>query len=184
MAIRQKIYTAKEFWEFVNSPENQGKRFERIQGGIVEMSPSNPYSSAVANLIAHYITAYVLERKTGYVTGEQGGYDLPGENTYAPDVGYISKERQAELPRTGFNPIPPDLAVEVVSPGNTANEVQQKTQDYLNAGTRIVWVVYPDLQSVTVHTPEGAKTLEINDTLDGGEVLPGFKLPVKNIFEI
>jgi Uma2 family endonuclease len=182
MAIQPKTYTAEEFWEFVNRPENQNKSFERRHGEIITVSPSNGYSSEIGFLIGHYILSYTIPRKIGHVTEGQGGYDLPNETTYAPDVAYISNERQRRLPSIGFVPATPELVVEVMSPGNSAPEMEQKVTDYLAAETLIVWVVYPNTKTVVVHTNDGTKHLTEADTLDGGDVLPGFTLPVRDIF--
>lgn len=182
MAIQQKTYTSEEFWEFVNRPENQNKFFERRNGEIIEMSPASIYSSVIGSRINYFLMAFILDKNLGHVSGEQGGYNLPDETTYAPDVAFISAEHQQDIPPTGFNPSAPDLAVEVISPGNSASEIHQKVLDYLAAGTRIVWVVYPKTKTVDVHTSDGARTLKITDTLDGGDVLPGFTLPVRDIF--
>ena len=182
MISEKKLYTSDEFWEFSNLPENQNRFFERVRGEIIEVSPSNTYSSAVAMLIGHHLLMFIQGKNLGYGTGEQGGYDLPEETTYAPDVAYISKERQAELPYRGFTRAAPELAVEVVSPGNTASEINRKVLDFLGAGKQLVWVVYPDTRTVNVHTSAGSRTLREDDTLDGGDVLPGFRLRVRDIF--
>lgn len=116
------------------------------------------------------------------MTGADGGYYISDEDYFVPDVAYISKERQPELPRKGFNPIPPDLAVEVVSPTDSYSEVARKVAVYLRGGTRLVWGGDPETPSVAVHTTAGTQTFGLNDTLDGGEALPGFALPIKDIF--
>jgi Uma2 family endonuclease len=97
-------------------------------------------------------------------------------------VAFISRARQPQLPREGFNPIPPDLAVEVISPSDSYSDVSRKVQRYLRHGTALVWVVDPETQTVMVHTPTSAKPFGLEDTLDGGDVLPGFKLAVRDIF--
>jgi Uma2 family endonuclease len=105
-----------------------------------------------------------------------------GNERYIPDCAFVSRKRQAQPPPAAYNPIPPDLAVEVLSPSNTPDEIAIKVDNYLRAGT-VVWVVNGDAQRVTVHRPDAApKTSGIEDTLDGGDVLPGFTLPVRDIF--
>jgi Uma2 family endonuclease len=123
------------------------------------------------------------------VTAAETGYVLhrsdDGKDTVrAPDVGFVSKARlPAGLPK-GYIPFAPDLAVEVVSPNDKAAEIQTKIGEYLRYGVRLIWVLYPDNQSIVVHTKEGARTLTVDDTLDGGDVLPGFSLPVRDLFPV
>ncbi len=186
---QEKIYTADDFWEISHSPENQDKRLELVEGVIYEMSPAGGKHGEIAMEIGMFIRLYVKEHRLGRVTAAETGYILfknpDGKDTVrAPDVGFVAMERAPDGLPKGYVPFAPDLAVEVISPGNTAGDIHNKMLELLRAGTRIVWIIYPDSQTVVVHTPEGAKTLEINDTLDGGDVLPGFTLPVKDVFAI
>ena len=181
MVIKEQRMTVEQFDEWVNLPHNAEKLFEFIGGEIVEV-PSNPYSSHIGTEISFRIKLYLHERKIdAHVTGEQGGYMVSG-NRYAPDVAYLSKEKQAKLVRTGYNPNPPDLAVEVISPTDTETNITIKVGNYLAAGT-VVWIVRPEEKTVEVYAPnQPVKVLSEDDTLDGGTVLPEFKLPVKAIF--
>ncbi len=121
MAVQSKRYTVEEFDHFVDLPENADKLFEYIGGEIVEV-PSNPYSSEISARMSYWITDYALKHKSGHVTGEGGGYMVSGER-YAPDVAYIAKSRQEKLAERGYNPLPPDLAVEVLSPSSRSNSL-------------------------------------------------------------
>ena len=182
MLIAKKTYTMAEFEAIDRLPENADKILELIDGEIVEKMASNPYSSLIASRINRHMGAFAEDNNLGYVTGEAGGYHISEKNMFAPDVAFISKERQPELPYEGFNPIPPDLAVEVVSPTDSYKDVAKKVRTYLQNGTRIVWVFEPETETVTVHTSDGQYTVDIDGELDGGNVLPGFKLPLKKIF--
>lgn len=180
MVLKVKRYTASEFDEFVDLAENADRLFELIGGEIVEV-PSNPYSSKIASRINRYLGAYVDDNDLGHVTGEAGGYIVAGER-YAPDVAFISKERQPDLPQHGYNPNPPNLAVEVVSPTDTDKRLRIKIANYLAAGT-IVWVVYPETQEVEVYHPGmPVKILDTDDVLTADDILPDFKLPIKDMF--
>jgi Uma2 family endonuclease len=180
MAINIKRYSVEDFEAFVNLPENADKFFEFIGGEIFEV-PSNPYSSEISILVATAISNFVKPRKLGHVTGEAGGYMVYGER-YAPDVAFISKEKQAKLARNGYNPNPPDLAVEVISPNDNQRQTMIKVANYLSVGT-VVWVVYPESKEVEVYAPSQAvRVLGINDSLDGASVLEGFNLAVHEIF--
>src|SRR5258708_4232585 len=127
--------TAEEFEQFVALPENDDKYFELIGGEIVEL-PSNPYSSKIAALIIAALITYLKTNDLGHVTGQGGGFRVSGER-YAPDVAFISKKRQPELPRQGYNPIAPDFAVEVVSPTDSHKKLLVKVANYLAAGTLV-----------------------------------------------
>jgi Uma2 family endonuclease len=98
------------------------------------------------------------------------------------DLAFIRKEHAAENLSSGWTAIAPDLAVEVISPGNRASDIKLKIQQLLAAGTLMIWIVYPELRSVAVHTKDGAITLNESDDLSGGVVIPGLKIPVREIF--
>lgn len=136
--------TLEEFDHFVDLPENADNLFEYIDGESVEV-PSNPYASYIAGRIFHRVAAFVEEHDLGYTTGEAGGYRVSGKR-YAPNVGYISKAKQPELAQEGYNPNPPDLAVEIYAPG------------------------------------QAKKTVGIDRIVEGGDILPGFRLAVKDLF--
>lgn len=168
------------FDAFVQQPANADKLFEFIQGEVVAV-PSNPLSSKIALRLGRYLDTFADENQLGHVTGEQGGYQVNGQR-FAPDVAYISFERQPELPATGYNPNPPQLAVEVISPTDRHSLLSMKIQHYMLAGCE-VWEVDPVAKTVLVLRPgQPPVLLEADATLDGGELLPGFKLPLKKLF--
>lgn len=176
--------TAQQFEEIIRSPDYAEKRLELVKGALIVMSPASVLHGIIAGELLYHIRHYVGQNKLGRVTAAETGYILSEHTVRAPDVGFIAAGRipPEGLPDTGFTPFAPDLAVEVVSPGNTAAEIHRKVLDFLDAGTKLVWVVYPDTQSVEAHTPTGARTFRQNDTLDGGDVIPEFALPVADIF--
>lgn len=182
MVLREKLYTAEEFFKIAQLPENEDKRLELDDGVIVEMGSSSRKNMIVAMRIAHFFNAFVIQRRLGYVTGPDGGYKLATGKVRRPDVGFISIEHGIELDGVEFT-IAPDIAVEVVSPDE---DVFKKANEYLRSGGRSVWAVYTDEMIVYVMQLDGGSVrsilLGINDTLDGGDVLPGFTLPVKDIF--
>jgi Uma2 family endonuclease len=163
-------------------PENRDRLLELVGGEIVEM-PSNPYASAVSSRINGFLFVYLLQNPIGQLTGEAGGYKVAGER-YAPDVALILSARQPELARQGYNPNAPDLAVEVDFP--TTYESQEmlrvKVANYLAAGT-MVWIVRPDRKMVEVYAPaKPVQLLGVDDTLRAEDLLPGFSMPVRDIF--
>ncbi|MEO8612265.1 MAG: Uma2 family endonuclease [Chloroflexota bacterium] len=182
MALQIEHLPVEEFDKFALLPENADKLYEYIGGEIVEVV-SNNLSSEIAGLILMFVGLFVRQHDLGRVTGADGGYRVSGER-YIPDVGFISKIKQPEPSREAYNPNPPDLAVEVLSPGNDERDMRIKIVNYLRAGTT-VWLVDPDNQAVEVYSPKAPpKTLGIDHMLEGGDVLPGFTLAVKDIFPV
>jgi len=182
MVIQAKQFTVREFDEFVLMPANADKLFEYIGGEVIEV-PSNPYSSKIAARMLIRLGNYIEEHDLGHITGEAGGYMVSGER-YAPDVAFISYEKQAELATSGYNPNPPELAVEVISSDHSAelNQLRIKVSNYLAAGT-IVWVIKPDDKHIEVYEPnQPVLVLKETEILTGKGVLTGFQLAVKDIF--
>ena len=172
--------TAAEFEAWALQPENAERRLELVAGEVVPVV-SNNYASAVAARILIRLGAYVEAHDLGYITGADGGYCV-GEDRYIPDVAYISKQRQPQPSHEAYNPQPPDLAVEVLSPSDDPRIVRRKVANYLAAGVT-VWLVLPEERAVEVYAPgQPVQTLGEKDTLQGGELLPEFSLPVKDIF--
>lgn len=189
MVIRERFYTVDDLWELSHQIEYVDKRLELSEGMLIEMSPAGGKHGMLAlrlgRLIGNYVEAHHLGETTAAETGYILGKRADGKDTVrAPDVGFISAARVPEngLP-DGYIPFAPDLAVEVVSPNDDAEDIHHKVNQFLKAGTRLVWVAYPKTQSVVVHTAQASHTLELDATLDGADVLPGFSLTVKAIFE-
>jgi Uma2 family endonuclease len=162
------------------------KRYELVEGVLIEMSPSSRYHSRDGIRIAGQFLAFVEAHDLGEVHGSDGGFILRRnpDTVRSPDVAFVRKERLVELDEEGFFPLAPDLAVEVVSPSNTVNEMSRKVQQYLEAGTAIVWVVEPLRRQVAVYTSDPVvRIYRDGDVLDGGDVLQGFTLSVTYIFD-
>jgi Uma2 family endonuclease len=172
--------SAAAFEEIAALPENTDRRLELIDGEIIDVV-SNSYSSVVAARILMEIGMVAKTHRLGRVTGADGGYVI-GMHYYIPDVAFTRFERQPEPSHAAYNPVAPDLAVEVLSPGNETAQMRVKVVNYLNAGTA-VWVVDPETKRVEVYAPgANPQVLGLEDTLDGGDALPGFTLPVAEVF--
>ncbi|MEO8609545.1 MAG: Uma2 family endonuclease [Chloroflexota bacterium] len=178
--------TIDDFERFITQPENEQRRWEFIDGEVIEV-PSNPLSSQIAALIIAALVVFVRPRGLGHVTGEAAGYKIEGRD-FSPDVAFVSKQRQSSLPyREQYNPVAPDLMVEVLSPSNKTDKREREViEDKIRvcAYARILlWIVDPELRSVKVYTPgQPVRTIEFDGVLNGGDVLSGFELPVKDIF--
>lgn len=189
MVVQERFYTAQDLWTLSHLPEYDSRRLELSEGELIEMSPASGKHGVLGGNVLALMWNYVRQNDLGLITTAETGFILyknpDGRDTVrAPDVGFINAARVPEggLPEEGYIPVPPDLAVEVVSPSDDAEDLHLKIHQYLKAGTRLVWVFYPKSKSVAVHTPAGAHTVEIGGALDGGDVLPGFSLPLKDVF--
>jgi Uma2 family endonuclease len=158
-------------------------QFELVHGTLVEKA-MGVKESFLAAWIIFRLQEYLQGNDLGGVTGPDGTLKLQEHLVRIPDVGFLLWENvppDDELP-----PIPelaPDLAVEVISPSNTAKEMAKKRREYFRAGTRLVWHVYPLRKEVEVYTsPARFRTLGLADSLDGGDLLPGFQLPLTDLF--
>ncbi len=182
MTVQERLYTADDLWALSHAEED--KRYELDEGVLIEMAPTGDMHGTIALWVGHLIIGYVAAHDLGEVSGAETGYRLSTnpDIVRAPDVGFIAKARLE--PMTGkYYALAPDLAVEVVSPGDSARQIRHKADQYLMAGTRLVWVIYPEDRLVDVYQPgHDPRPFRPGDTLDGGAVLPGFTLPVKDIF--
>jgi Uma2 family endonuclease len=159
-------------------------RWELIDGEPVEMTPSAGLSSMIASRINGYVFVYLLEHPIGHAFASDGGFILfPGRDTVrAPDFAFIQRDRLPEVPAS-FVPMPPDLAVEVLSPTDRLSEALAKAAMYLEAGVPLVWLIDPRKRTATIfRQDEGPITIGEDGVLDGEEVLPGFTLPLATLF--
>lgn len=152
--------------------------WELIDGETVEKMPSHPYSSWIVQKILARIMQDLVGHPLGRVTGEGAGYSV-GADVLSPDGAFTTQP----LVETGFQPTPPQLAIEVVSPTDKSADVKRKMLQYVDAGV-IVWVVYPREQVFDVWAPNTfPQTMRIDDVLTAPDVLPGFSITVREIVE-
>ena len=179
------LVTADELWEM---PEVPGKILELVDGEVVELPGAGVLHNLIVNRAGELLRPFVRERDLGLVLTDGTGCVLrrSPDRVIVPDVFFISWERLpgARAPE-GYCPVPPDLAVEVVSPNDRAADVRDKVREYLEAGTRMVLVLWPGSRSATLHRP-GADPRELGpgDELDCGDVLPGFRVRVADLFDV
>jgi Uma2 family endonuclease len=155
---------------------------ELVEGTLVE-KPVGWEESAIAILIGHFLVAYVRPRRLGPVLGADGMLRLVPGLVRVPDVSFLVRGKLTRYQRGGQRV--PSLAAEVISRKNTKPEISRKLEEYFTAGTKLAWVVDPKRTTVRVHTaPKESVVLGLGDVLDGGNVLPGFQPPVKDIFDL
>jgi Uma2 family endonuclease len=178
MVLGDRHYTLEAFREFVDRPENADKFFELIHGEIVEVSPSRTNVSEIGHILSHKVRQFCEAHKLPcHTSGEAGEYDISG-NAVAPDFAFKRTPMSDEFP----DPVPPEWAVEVISPTDKPADIKTKRQIYLDAGL-LYWEMYPKKRSVDVYAPGQERiTIGIDGVLDGGDVLPGFKLAVRDVF--
>jgi Uma2 family endonuclease len=182
MSPTQTLLTAEDLLAL---PDDGGRR-ELVNGELKTMTPSGSEHSVITATLAHLVRSFVSARGLGLVFGAEGGFKIASnpDTVRAPDLAFVRRERIPEsgIP-TGFWPGAPDLAAEVVSPGDTYEEVDAKVAAWLHAGAELVWVVNPRPRTVAVHSGEGeVKILSATDELTGGTVIPGFACPVAELF--
>ncbi len=165
---------------------DNGARYELVKGVLQKIPPAGFEHGICASEIGSKLNVYVKTHKLGYVCGAETGFKIAQnpDTVRAPDAAFVcqaSVERQGII--KGYWEGSPDLAVEVISPGDTYAEVAEKVEEWLTAGCRMVWVLNPRRETVEVyHSNQDFAVLRGTDTLDGGDVIEGFRCQVQDIF--
>ena len=170
--------------DVIRAEGHTGRCCELIDGVLVEKAMGY-LESLLAGAILEALRRFVRPRNLGIVLGADGTLRILACQVRIPDVSFIRWERfpEGKLPRVPIPPVAPDLAVEVLSSGNTEAEMTRKLREYFEAGTILVWYVDPASRTVTVYTaPDRSLVLDGDATLTGGDVLPGFELPLRELF--
>jgi len=157
---------------------------ELVDGVLVEKTMGY-LESLLALAIGERLRQFVLPRGLGIVLGADGTLKILRSQVRIPDVSFIGWERfpGRQLPQVQIPAVAPDLAVEILSPGNTEGEMQRKLRDYFAAGVRLVWYLDPAARTAQVYTSPDRGTTYLEDhVLSGGDVLPGFELPLRELF--
>jgi Uma2 family endonuclease len=172
-------------------PDASGRRlpklYEVVSGQIVEKPSMGAFESALASFLQDLMGPFARKNRLGRVVAEMLFLIEPAKKMKRrPDLAFVSKERwplKKSIPRTEAWDVVPDLAVEVISESNLADGVEVKREEYLKAGVRQVWVIYPVTCKVYVYdSPTTVRILQVGDDLDGGSLLPGFRLSLAVLF--
>jgi Uma2 family endonuclease len=162
----------------------ESRHYELVDGTLVEKAMGFR-ESLLAGFILSMLRSWVVPRNLGVVTGEQGMMRLFPGLVRMPDVAFVSWDRMAggRIPDEPIPDLYPDIAVEVLSVSNTPAEMNRKRREYFSVGVRLVWIVDPSTRTVNAYTtPDLFTELRGPDTLDGGDVLPGFAISVRDLF--
>ena len=180
MAVQKTYTTVAEFESLIDRPENDDRRFELINGEIVEKVPTETHGTYAAN-VATDLTLY--KRANGGRVSVEARYRAEDDdrNDRLPDVSYTRADHLQPAVSDGAVLHMPDLAVEIQSKNQSAQFMLDKAHYYLENGAAMVWIVYRN-RTVRVMTPMSNKLFTLEDTIDGGDVLPGFTLAVRDIF--
>jgi len=169
--------------ELIRLPRGQ-YRYELVKGELLTMSPSDAQHGAVTVYLSAPLATFVKANKLGIVFGAETGFILERnpDTVLAPDISFIRKDRIKTI-SSGYLEIPPDLAVEVISPSESKLKVEKKTAQWLEFGAEAVWLVYPKTRTVEVRNSSGRKMLLTErEELTGRNGLVGFSISVKDIF--
>jgi Uma2 family endonuclease len=165
--------------------ESRTGRICELIDGVLVAKTGGYYESLIAVEISFLLKVFLKTHDLGVVLGADGTLQILPKQVRIPDVCFIAWERfpNRQLPREPIPALAPDLAVEVLSPSNTPQEMQRKLHDYFTAGVRLVWYVDASTRSARSYTSEN-EFVEISESqsLSGGDVLPGFELPLRDLF--
>jgi Uma2 family endonuclease len=165
---------------------DDGYRYELVKGELIRMPPAGYEHGEVAMDLSGPLHCHVKNHRLGVICAAETGFLLARDPdaVRAPDAAFITQQRIERVGRVqGYWVGAPDLAIEVLSPSDTVREIEEKVAEWLDAGARMVWVVSPKLRTVTVYRSlTDIVVLTEKDTLDGGDVVPGFQIAVADIF--
>ena len=171
--------------ELLMMPDD-GFRYELLKGELKKMSPAGQRHGRVVMNISTPLDQYVRQNNLGVVFAAETGFKISADpdTVLAPDVAFVGKENEERIGnREGYWPGAPDLAVEVISPGDTYTEVEEKVLEWLSAGSRMVVVVDPRKEIITIYRSlTDIRFLTRSDKLEGGNVISGWSLPIADIF--
>ena len=180
--VTTKRLTADDLWLM----KDDGYRYELIRGELRRMPPAGGEHGSIGMEWGRRIANHVVDHNLGETYGADTGFTIASDPdiVLAPDIAFIRTERlPPKEERVKYLAVPPDLAVEVVSPSDRPAEVAEKVALYLAAGVPLVWVLWPQTKTIAVHRPgREPLLLGVEDVLDGGDVLPGFRLRVAELF--
>ncbi len=187
MVTTDRLLSADELWAIQadeRAAASSDRRFELVRGELIEMRPASGLHGIIAGAIGNALGDFVEAHELGCVFAPGTGF-LPARDldvVRAPDAAFVAWERVPDPIPDRFWPVASDLAVEVVPPSDRAADVQSRVNDFLAAGCRLVWAIYPDTLIAAVYYPGGeARILPREGVLEGSPVLPGLRIPLADL---
>lgn len=178
------VWTDEEFMAL----NRDGHRYEIVDGELIDRGNSGAKQGYVSVILSSALFNWVSQHKLGAIFDSSTAFKMKSGNKRSPDISFVSKERLqglTDLPE-GLLEDAPDLAVEILSPGNTVAEIRQKLIEYFENGSRLVWVIDPIQKYALVYRcgEQPDRLVKLTDHLEGEETIPGFKLLMIDLFEI
>ncbi|MBN2578493.1 MAG: Uma2 family endonuclease [Pirellulales bacterium] len=170
--------------DVIDLDDHHDRLCELVDGILVEKTMGFDESN-LALVLAHILGNYLEKHNLGIMAGEAGMMEILPNQVRIPDISFIRWERyrNRKNPKSGAPFMAPDLAVEIISPSNSKGEMDRKLHDYFSAGVKLVWYIDPATRSAKAYTaPDQCRNVDENGSLSGGDVLPGFTLPLKDLF--
>ncbi|MBI1918029.1 MAG: Uma2 family endonuclease [Planctomycetes bacterium] len=180
-----RLMTAEEFCDWVQRPENANRWFELVRGEVIELPAPLKIHGLICFNLARILGNFIFEQGKGYGTGNDSGVILARDpdTVRGPDIAYYEDANTIAEVHPKYGEVPPRLAVEILSSSDRYTRITEKVNDYLNGGVELVWLIEPELRSVTVcRAGRQAQVLKEADELTGEEVLPGFHCRVGDLF--
>jgi Uma2 family endonuclease len=171
--------------EFMSLPDD-GNMYEYVDGELIVVANSGLEHGYLALMLGYFLTGFVRTHQLGITCDSSTAFKMKTGNKRSPDLAFIDRSRLQGLKRLpkGFFEGAPDLAIEIISPNNTFEEIHSKLVEYFDNGTRLAWVILPDEECVFVyHKPKPSKLVQLEDSLDGEDVIPNFNLPLVELFQ-
>ena len=178
----QQPYVTAEQLESLHLPDASA---ELVRGQLLVREPPSTRHGRVQANLQYHVTVYVRRTNAGYVFGQDTGFKLRSnpDTVRGPDLAFVSSDREADLPDRGFAELAPDLIAEILSPGDRPGEMLSRVGDFLEAGTKLVWVIDPERREATVYRSDGSVGhVGPDGDFDGEPILPGFLCPLAEIF--
>lgn len=175
------LLTAEELFKL----PDDGMVHELVRGELKTMPPAGDQHGRIGTRLLVRMSVFAESKSLGFVYQAQTGFLLTRDPDMvrSPDVAFVSQARLPKTATTKFVPFAPDLAVEVVSPSESAEDIYEKIQDYLAHGVRLIWIIYPRTRTAEVYRPNHpAKHLPPTGTLTGEDLLPGFECKLADLF--
>lgn len=177
---RKTLLTADELEQM---PDDDSVQIELDEGELITMPPAAMDHAYFASEIAAILRACVKQHRLGRIYVGEPGFRLSPDTVRAPDVAFVRQQRLSEIHAKGFGRGAPDLAVEIFSPSDSVRQLMRKVNQYFAAGCHTVWIVYAEKREVQVLESSGADRLLTGaDALEAPELLPGFSVPISELF--